>query len=300
MHAVLGCLFSTVIYVGSLYIWRGPPRDHPVTIKRRMLSVTIASTLAWIPLLLTLPSGSKTSLFSFQAHLVELLGLRPPCCLKIVTYPLFLTATFFLGPIIFFLLMWYKTYIAKSGMKGLGTWFGEVQEAARDLLDIDSLVGWRNLVVAPITEEFVFRACMAPLLRLQGYGVLATVFVTPLFFGLAHLHHLHDRVHNQGFPLKSAIVNVGFQFTYTTIFGWYETYLFLSTGSLLAPVLVHSFANFLGVPPFGDMAHQLGPHRSLALTVLGVIMFIALFGPLTSAELYKSCYGTHTTAGVFL
>jgi hypothetical protein len=36
------------------------------------------------------------------------------------------------------------------------------------------LITWRNLVVAPVTEEFVFRACMAPLLMLQVSALTRT------------------------------------------------------------------------------------------------------------------------------
>lgn len=32
---------------------------------------------------------------------------------------------------------------------------------------------------------------------LQGFSFTSTVFITPLFFGAAHLHHLHDLVHYQ-------------------------------------------------------------------------------------------------------
>ena len=41
----------------------------------------------------------------------------------------------------------------------------------------------RNLVVAPLAEEFVFRACMCPLLLKAGWGHGAVVLCCPLFFG---------------------------------------------------------------------------------------------------------------------
>ena len=81
-------------------------------------------------------------------------------------------------------------------------------------------------------------------------------------------------------------LQVGFQFTYTCIFGWYETYLFLRTGNLLAPVVAHSFANWMGVPPFGHMARQVGPWAAGLLTVAGVAAFAALVVPLTHPALY--------------
>lgn len=53
--AIAGCLLCTGTYVGLLYLWRGMPRNHPSTIRRRMLSVGAACSVAWVPLRLALP-----------------------------------------------------------------------------------------------------------------------------------------------------------------------------------------------------------------------------------------------------
>lgn len=41
----------------------------------------------------------------------------------------------------------------------------------------------RSHVVAPVAEEFVFRACMMPLL-LQCFRPMTAIFIAPLFFGV--------------------------------------------------------------------------------------------------------------------
>lgn len=41
----------------------------------------------------------------------------------------------------------------------------------------------RNQVVAPLTEELVFRACMLPML-VPCTGPSAAIFTCPLFFGV--------------------------------------------------------------------------------------------------------------------
>ena len=49
LSAVGGCLGLAGGYVGSLYLWRGShaaDRDHPETIKKRMLSVGLVSLLS--------------------------------------------------------------------------------------------------------------------------------------------------------------------------------------------------------------------------------------------------------------
>jgi hypothetical protein len=54
-HAIAGCLLCTGSYVGFLMVWRGLPRNHPKTIKRRMLSVGAACSVTWLPLYLAHP-----------------------------------------------------------------------------------------------------------------------------------------------------------------------------------------------------------------------------------------------------
>ena len=44
----------------------------------------------------------------------------------------------------------------------------------------------RNHVVAPLTEELVFRACMLPIL-VPCMGPQKAVFACPLFFGVGEL-----------------------------------------------------------------------------------------------------------------
>lgn len=68
---------------------------------------------------------------------------------------------------------------------------------------VRTIIWWRNLVVAPLAEEWTFRACMLPLL-LQCFTPTTAIFVCPLFFGVAHFHHVVDRV-KAGMNLKHAL-----------------------------------------------------------------------------------------------
>lgn len=56
--------------------------------------------------------------------------------------------------------------------------------------------------------------------------------------------------------LKNALLTSSFQFVYTTLFGWYASYLFLKTGHLAPPVLSHSFCNIMGFPDFSGINHR--------------------------------------------
>ncbi len=55
MAPLWGCGLITAVYVGLLNVWGHTlPRDHPTTIKRRMLSVAAACTVSWVPVAWTL------------------------------------------------------------------------------------------------------------------------------------------------------------------------------------------------------------------------------------------------------
>lgn len=69
---------------------------------------------------------------------------------------------------------------------------------------VTDILWLRNHVVAPLSEEFVFRACMMPLI-LQSFNAVASVFITPLFFGVAHIHHIIERI-NMGMDFTTALI----------------------------------------------------------------------------------------------
>lgn len=121
----------------------------------------------------------------------------------------------------------------------------------------DSWTGYRNLIIAPASEELVFRAFTIPLFQLAGMSPVRMVFITPLVFGLAHIHHLYAFLQartpkGQSLPSVNVWINgvlvSAFQFTYTSLFGFFAAFVFLRTGSVWAAIVAHSFCNKMGVP----------------------------------------------------
>jgi prenyl protein peptidase len=97
----------------------------------------------------------------------------------------------------------------------------------------------------------MFRSLLTPLSLMTTLTPLQTIFITPLCFGVAHIHHLYEfRLTHQTTSFLVSLLTSLFQFTYTTIFGWYASFLFVRTGSLLAVTLTHSFCNWIGLPRF--------------------------------------------------
>lgn len=106
--------------------------------------------------------------------LSHLLGLTTTGLAQALAYPLLLTSVLFACPL--------ASHFYDEGLDallGLGVWLQSIWSAAKsaDVAGLRSRLAapwadchlwlWRNLVVAPLTEEFVFRACMAPLLMLK-------------------------------------------------------------------------------------------------------------------------------------
>lgn len=103
----------------------------------------------------------------------------------------------------------------------------------------------------PITEELVFRSLIVPLHIMAQTSLTKLIFVTPLYFGIAHIHHCYEFIltHPDASP-TAAIARSAFQFGYTSIFGFYAAFVFLRTGNLPAVILAHSFCNWMGLPRF--------------------------------------------------
>lgn len=120
----------------------------------------------------------------------------------------------------------------------------------------------RNLIIAPWTEEVVFRGCMVPVLLGSGMSPLRVTFIAPLFFGVAHVHHAMTRL-AKGERLRVVLVMTIFQFIYTSLFGSYATYAFIRTGSAMAVTICHAYCNLMGLPDFTFVQphHPLYDHR---------------------------------------
>ncbi|KAJ4000432.1 hypothetical protein F5050DRAFT_1562989 [Lentinula boryana] len=291
---LLGLAFASM-YVGSIYVskearlvFSAPPtianptdkprerlkgenerwRDDPDVIKARLAAVSIATVLCvavvcWITR--SVPAA------------VPLLGLRPSfptslSSLQRIVAPHLVTPLLFLGPL----------YAELLSFSPRNRWRGTF--STRTKLLFSNVTGLRNYVVAPITEEIVFRACvlsvylLSPVLALNQVGLVLT---TPLNFGLAHLHHAWDTYNRLGrtaAALKHSILVSLFQMMYTTLFGALCTYLFLQTHySIYVPITAHIFCNIMGFPDFlGDLRLGEGEGRRsvvIAAYLCGVIGF---------------------------
>lgn len=97
------------------------------------------------------------------------------------------------------------------------------------------------------------------------------------FYTIAHLHHAWENYTKFGRTsraLKNALFSSLFQFIYTSIFGWYASYVFLRTGSIWPPIVCHSFCNMMGVPDVSDIGYRSTFQKSGRYQVLIVCPYV--------------------------
>lgn len=259
--ALLCGLLFTAFFVAPFYLsptLRATPlasRDAPAVIKARVRAVILsclASTVVTVYVLL------------FHGHctprdVLRLLAVWPIDLLDCAK-TLALLSILFVGPL-------YETLIVDSGWR-------EWNLAAVKEKFFTDLRGLRNHVVAPWAEEWVFRSLLVSLHLVAQVSPSRIVFTTPLIFGAAHIHHLFEFVMSGTTSRQNAfgkILLVGlarsfFQFTYTTLFGFFAVFLLLRTGNVFTAITAHTFCNVMGFPRVMGRVGQVEDYPTYEMT----------------------------------
>ena len=207
-------------------------RDAPSVIRARIQAVTLACIVASSASLYLLVVTAKLT----PVDALHLLGWWPLGLVDTVK-ACALTFLLYTGP------LFEKIFIE-----------GDVDDFRRGRKVVESLSSWqgyRNYVAGPITEEVIFRSVLVPLHLLAKISPTKIVFLTPLYFGIAHVHHFYEfKLTHPHTPLAPALLRSIFQFGYTTLFGWFAGFVYLRTSSIYACIIIHTFANWVGLPRF--------------------------------------------------
>jgi len=290
LSAFSSLLLSAVLAAGfvlSLYVWRDAlkhNRDDPAVIRKRFASLSVACLVSVLMVYVVArdaPPKNMAQVVGDGPGLLTWIGLPANVSALLLSafLPLFLTAVIFFGPIV--------VYLYSDSIPSL------LQAGVSLLSPANRLFTLRNLVLGPLFEEIVFRGCVCSIMIAGGWGEGFTVLASPILFGLAHVHHLLDMVRSRGYSMKQAIQAAVFQLSYSTIFGIYASFLFIRTGTLIAPTICHSFCNLLGFPDLMFLVKSSHPAYKIKTTVIvcylaGIIVFCKLLYPLTSPHLYNS------------
>ena len=169
----------------------------------------------------------------------------------------------------------------------------------------------RNLIIAPIVEEIIFRACLLPPLLASSYSSSSSdddgiprrltptkaCWIAPLFFGVAHLHHFYEKYRQQQTTsisnnnrheerrhdlilLRQLLIELAIQWTYTTLFGAYVSHVFIRTGSIMSVIVAHVFCNYMGLPDiefiFSTKSNYLSSYTWFIsfMYLVGIVLFI--------------------------
>ena len=247
------CFLLSCVFVSSLYVLVPPnisrlDRDDKRQIRFRTFATMIVAfgSIFTYPLLFCDATGIET--WSVIAI------LQPRHVRGVILHTMLL----YLGPMAASVLRIYgfRQRSIQRGKQPRGNFVGEVfhvllkpsiLSAINPATENERWINLRNFVVAPITEEIVFRGCMVPSLLASGFGPVKAALLSPLFFGVAHAHHAILRL-RQGEGLGRVFIVTIFQFTYTSLFGSYAAYALIRTGSVAAVVLSHAYCNWMGLP----------------------------------------------------
>ncbi|XP_016436921.1 CAAX prenyl protease 2 isoform X1 [Nicotiana tabacum] len=284
--AVITCTALAIFYVAILYsptliLRLQPPDSFQSYMIRRFICAAISSVFSLIACSLILPIQWGKS------HLFSVYGIRLDHMWQAVVFPLTLTSLMYAGTLILKLLL-----LLDSGQEdrenGRSLSLDSIKNVVYEFIEstfslASDISAWRNYLVAPLTEELVFRACMIPLLLCGGFSTYTVVFLCPIFFSLAHLNHLLEYAQRSGSWPKAFAV-VGFQLGYTVIFGSYASFLFVRTGHLTAPLVAHIFCNYMGIPII--ISRRTG--MVTVASVAGLLGFLWLLFPLTTPHLYNA------------
>ncbi|KAJ0393857.1 hypothetical protein P43SY_005979 [Pythium insidiosum] len=257
------CVGMAAAYVGVLYTLprsiRRLPRDHPTHILARFLLVCIFCALC--PFVLAMFYEYDEASISFA----EWLGIRYQGLLAAIVVPLAVTAMLFAGSLIANALRFIS--ISRQFHQD-GAWLALKNSTLYYSITHDKLPSLRNFVLGPLTEEFVFRSCMVPLLICADFTAKQIIIGSPLTFG------------------------VGFQLIYTSLFGAYATFIYLRTGHFVSIFLIHVFCNVMGLPDLSFFNPESSLHSFriviLASYAIGIYLFSQMLVPLTEPALYES------------
>ncbi|CAA7060872.1 unnamed protein product [Microthlaspi erraticum] len=283
--AVVACVAMAIFYVLILYaptvILRLPEASSfSDFIIRRFICAAISTVASLIFTASLLPIKAWEA-----SYVLGVFGIRRDHLWQGVLYPLLLTSLVYAGSLVLKLLLLLKSWKEDGG--GCSS-FNNIKSFVQTipawiLTGASNISLWRNLVVAPLTEELVFRACMIPLLLCAGFRIYSAIFLCPILFSLAHLNHFREMYirHNRSY-LKASLI-VGLQLGYTVVFGAYASFLFIRTGHLAAPLFAHVFCNYMGLPAL----YARGKGLVSAAFLFGVVGFVLLLFPLTKPLMYN-------------
>ncbi|CAN1820824.1 CAAX prenyl protease 2 [Linum perenne] len=179
-------LYVAILYAPTLVLRLPQPSSLTKFMVRRFVCAAISSMVSIAACALILPKKDEC-LLNFHCLNVVL-------CVKqwqAVVYPLSLTSLMYVGSLV------HKLMLVVESWREHTEQGGHIGDFAKDQLQdfrawmsstITNVLAWRSYVVAPITEELVFRACMIPLLLCGGFKPYIVICLCPILFSMGKFY----------------------------------------------------------------------------------------------------------------
>lgn len=107
-----------------------------------------------------------------------------------------------------------------------------------------SIVKLRDYILAPFTEELVYRFILIRAL-MPCFGAGSACLISSFLFGFSHFHHyLLDRFRDR------TLVASCCQFAFSFLFGIFAAFMYLKSTYLITPIVLHAICNLLTLPDF--------------------------------------------------
>ncbi|OQS07509.1 peptidase family U48, partial [Thraustotheca clavata] len=232
VQAVASCLGMAVAYVGILYCTpqriRALKRDDPLQIQTRFFLLSVVCALCPLYMLCFYQkSANDQSFLGWLGFHLDFIAVAKATALSVL-----LTMILFSGSI-------FDNFLRLQDMAKASSWQETIKQTSiYHGFCYERILAIRTYIFAPFTEEFVFRSSMAMMLLNAGFSAGTVIFVSPLAFGVAHMHHFIEHI-REGRQYSQALLIVVFQFCYTSVFGIYAMFIFLRTGQFNAIFAVH-------------------------------------------------------------
>ncbi|KFD53146.1 hypothetical protein M514_06060, partial [Trichuris suis] len=247
-----------VVYVGftRLASYNVPHSDSRKTILRRFVGASVASVILCLIALYWKPQNESA---------LEFFGFRRSGLFLALILPTTVTAFLFLGP---WCLSLFVSYPSDDDEKNSFT------------------ILVRNYLLAPLTEELVFRSCALRVMVLC-MSWMKGCLISPLFFAIAHIHHALERK-REGYSWQDILCTVGLQVGFSYLFGVYASFIYLRTRHFMSVFLCHVFCNFMGFPDVSLLSLVDSKKRRFVLLCffIGALLWISFLLPFTDPRLY--------------
>lgn len=179
------------------------------------------------------------------------------------------TIALFFGPIIQNIFTFYNDdypYLYRNSIKNY------LIHLQREIFDFET---FKTIIIGPLTEEMIYRSFACTLWEKSGISKMKIIFALPFIFGVSHLNKVFLTKSLTNITLRDFLPYI-VVLIYTTLFGWWESFVWLKTHSYLTCVFLHAFCNYMQFPNFAAALNWGHPVQKIFLYLaylIGLISF---------------------------